>query len=538
MEFDVYPKDEPVELKAGARSDELNFFPLIGDDTGGIKTIFMRVTTLTEGVGEAHRASVGISADDGVPTTFAPVGPSTPIRNKLGAIVARADVKVFPLETPGVSVVRIRPNPELDGTTIKWRLQITNNDTVTRRFTFVVAKSTEDAQQPWLDVAAAADFDVLTQSGNTTHDVPIVNLGTGPLTLDGSNVKDVGAGFSVTAVPPTIAPYSSAASQVAYTAGPEPGRSTATVFYTSDDPRAGEIKGHNRRLRLSAIVRKPLWAPGDILVVDRNASDGVSTGALIRVDARKGVQTLVCAGGLFNTPTGVAVEPDGNAVISDSGAFACGKGGVIRVNQLTGVQTEVSSADRFVDPNGVVALPDGTIVVVDQNAAGGGGGLIRVNPETGQQTILSSGNNFGDPIGVAREATGNFVVLDSRAAGQDKAGVIRVTPEGVQTLIVGGIPRMLSGIAVAADGKILVTGSGPASLLRIDPDGGEQQALATGQPMNSPSRLAVEADGSAVVTDLGLHGLVRVVGGNQTKLSKAGILQTPVGIAVVPKPAA
>jgi streptogramin lyase len=102
-------------------------------------------------------------------------------------------------------------------------------------------------------------------------------------------------------------------------------------------------------------------------------------------------------------------------------------------------------------------------------------------------------------------------------------------------VITGEITQKPSGIAVAADGGILVTVVSPAGLIRVDPHAGTQRQLATGQPLDLPSRVAPEADGNAVVTDVGLRGIVRVeLGGVQTRLSTAGLPQTPVGIAVVP----
>ena len=51
---------------------------------------------------------------------------------------------------------------------------------------------------------------------------------------------------------------------------------------------------------------------------------------VLRVDATTGVQAVVSSGGSLSTPTGVAVEMDGNYVVADTSS-------IIRVDSGTGV---------------------------------------------------------------------------------------------------------------------------------------------------------------------------------------------------------
>jgi hypothetical protein len=183
-------------------------------------------------------------------------------------------------------------------------------------------------------------------------------------------------------------------------------------------------------------------APGDILVADPDAFGG--TGGVIRVDPATGARTTVSANGApaggpdFAEPFGLALEADGDILVSDGGAFGSA-GGVIRVDPVTGSRTTVSAngapagGPEFREPGAVALEADGDILVADESASPFGGAVIRVDPATGARTTVSAngvppgGPDFTNPFGLALEADGDILVTDYDAFGGG-GGVIRVDP--------------------------------------------------------------------------------------------------------------
>ena len=274
---------------------------------------------------------------------------------------------------------------------------------------------------------------------------------------------------------------------------------------------------------------------GDILVADEDAFSAY--GGVIRVDPATGAQTTVASGAPFSSPGDVAVEADRDILVADQEAFG-GPGGVIRVNPADGAKTTVSSGGSFVDPSGIAVEADGDILVADANAFGGGGGVIRVDPATGAQTTVSSGGSFQQPSDIALEADGDILVAENNLEK-----VIRVDPAtGAQTTVASSTGKIDS-IAVEADGDILVTRPGfslPDRVIRVNPSTGALTTLSEGGSFNLPLGIAVEADGDIVVADQeafgGPGGVIRVnpADGAQTTVSSGGSFLDPVGITVVP----
>jgi sugar lactone lactonase YvrE len=146
-------------------------------------------------------------------------------------------------------------------------------------------------------------------------------------------------------------------------------------------------------------------ADGDILVANESNYDtpGVFGGALIRVDPTTGAQSIVAKGGNFKNPNDVAVEADGDILVTDSSASAF-KGAVIRVDPTTGAQSTVSSGGLLAVPSSIAIEADGDILVTvfpDQFGNGDQPAVIRVDPSSGAQSIVSSGGSFKFPVGIA-----------------------------------------------------------------------------------------------------------------------------------------
>jgi len=90
------------------------------------------------------------------------------------------------------------------------------------------------------------------------------------------------------------------------------------------------------------------------------------------------------------------------------------------------------------------------------------------------------------------------------------------------------------GIAVEADGSLVVADFGLDAVVRVDPVSGDRtiisdDSIGSGPGFEAPFGIAVEADGSLVVVDEGLHAVVRVdpVSGDRTIISDDSIGSGP-----------
>jgi DNA-binding beta-propeller fold protein YncE len=126
------------------------------------------------------------------------------------------------------------------------------------------------------------------------------------------------------------------------------------------------------------------------------------TGALIRVEPSTGSQTLVSEGGLFRSPFGLAVRPDGGILVANEGVAATAA--VVAVDPSTGEQRTVTANvadDLFRFPERIALAPNGHLFVSDFQLADRFGGVIRVAPGDGAQSIAWQGELFSNPLGLA-----------------------------------------------------------------------------------------------------------------------------------------
>jgi len=313
--------------------------------------------------------------------------------------------------------------------------------------------------------------------------------------------------------------------------------------------------------------------PGEALVADINAFGG--TGGVIRVDPVTGARTALSANGMpaggpdFSAPYGIALEADGRILVSD---FASGgTGALIRVDPTTGARSLVSAngappgAPDFANPRGVALEPDGRILIADGNF-GTTGAVIRVDSATGARTLVSAngtpggGPDFTAPRGIAVEADGRILVADEQTAGGTGA-VIRVDPvTGVRTLVsANGMPAGgpdfgdPEGIALEADGRILIGDESVNRVIRVDPVTGARTLVsangipAGGPNFSAPAGTALEADGHILTANFGSPAaVIRVdpVTGARTLVSANGMpaggpdFSSPFTLAVQPPEAA
>jgi DNA-binding beta-propeller fold protein YncE len=122
---------------------------------------------------------------------------------------------------------------------------------------------------------------------------------------------------------------------------------------------------------------------GDILVADRQ-------GPIIKIDPETGTQTVVNPLGITYA-SGIAVDADGKILVT---SFVCdGCGGsflptVIRIDPVTGAQTVVTEGGFLNHPFGIAVEADGQILVTDDR------NLIQIDPVTGDQAIFATGGSL------------------------------------------------------------------------------------------------------------------------------------------------
>jgi hypothetical protein len=97
---------------------------------------------------------------------------------------------------------------------------------------------------------------------------------------------------------------------------------------------------------------------GDIVIVDREAF--AFTGGVIRVDPVSGAQTTVTSGGSFEGVEGVALEADGDILVTSSGLGSGGPSSVIRIDPVSGSQTTCQRAATLTTRGGSRWRPTAT----------------------------------------------------------------------------------------------------------------------------------------------------------------------------------
>lgn len=233
------------------------------DPITGRDTMFIRVVQIDEGDGRvAARPSILLAMGRGPATTLAAGATSIPVEPG-GAVGA---VATLTAEPDDVQLVEVEVLEHL-----RWRIQLGNNDSVARRYVWVVGSTSSETRQPFLDVVTRTlAFDARVGQTAPAKDVTMANFGTGPLTIADVDGADLGSGFRLLGVAPRpIAGNHRAVARIDFTAPGTPGTATTTHDFGSDDPAAGDVEGHGRRLALSAsVLPQPTVTVPDVLEED------------------------------------------------------------------------------------------------------------------------------------------------------------------------------------------------------------------------------------------------------------------------------
>jgi hypothetical protein len=276
-----------------------------------------------------------------------------------------------------------------------WRLRIHNpHPTRVRRYTWVVADSGEQTEQPWIDVQSDPLAFHTTAGVTALAEAVIGNAGPGTLTLTEQPGTTYGAEFVLLAVSPTqVPPGGRARARVAYS----PPVAAPPIIITHDVASDDLTPGHRRTLTLTGDAKPhPLWDFGDVLLLGAD-------GALWVVRPADGA-TTVAAHGPFGG--GVSVLPGGDAVVL--GAAPDGNGyRLLRVDRFTGAPSAIPLASPPLDhPHRPLVDQDGHLLVVDGQETA----LVRVNPTTGDRTPVAA--QFRRILDVCLYANGHILVID------------------------------------------------------------------------------------------------------------------------------
>ncbi|HXC68970.1 MAG TPA: NHL repeat-containing protein [Pyrinomonadaceae bacterium] len=221
----------------------------------------------------------------------------------------------------------------------------------------------------------------------------------------------------------------------------------------------------------------------------------------------------------LSDPFGIAVAADGTIYVTDAGENN-------RIQKFTpdgNVTTIAGGVEGFADgdkasfntPSGIALAPDGSLIVADT----GNNRIRRVTPAGQTSTVAGDGTagyvdgpanraQFNGPIGVAVDVNGNIYVADTY---NDRIRLI--TPDGQVSTVAGkGTPGFADGdrntalfdtpcgVVVANDGTLIVADTGNDRLRRIDAQGNVTTLQVT--DLSSPIGLALTHDNFLYVTEL------------------------------------
>jgi len=256
----------------------------------------------------------------------------------------------------------------------------------------------------------------------------------------------------------------------------------------------------------------------------------------------------------LSDPFGVAVGEDGSIYMTDAGEHnriqrIAPDGSITRIaGGPEGSGDGVYDKALFNSPSGLAIAPNGDLIVADT-----GNHCIRRVPVRGEtSTVAGDGKagyadgsartaEFNGPIGVAVDARGNIYVADSY-----NDCIRMITPDGQVSTVAGkGTPGYAdgdrnsalfdtpSGIVLANDNSLIVADTGNNRLRRISPAGNVTTLPAT--DLSSPVGLAITHDNFLYVTDLDRSRVVQIAADGTTRViaGDAGFNQ-PTGIAIDP----
>jgi hypothetical protein len=144
--------------------------------------------------------------------------------------------------------------------------------------------------------------------------------------------------------------------------------------------------------------------PGNSIYVGDVTTGG---GSVIQVDLTTHAQTVITQGDNLTTPADVAVDANGNIIVTDTGDTSMtenGAGVVVSVDPTTGDQTVLASGGYLnYSPNGHVLTADGQLFVSTLGFSDMGvpARILSIDLSTGDQAVIAEGGSLGYPGALA-----------------------------------------------------------------------------------------------------------------------------------------
>lgn len=141
------------------------------------------------------------------------------------------------------------------------------------------------------------------------------------------------------------------------------------------------------------------------------------------------------------------------------------------------------------------------------------------------QSIITLGSGFNLPFGIALQADGKIVVADTL-----NNAIKRMNADGTNIEILGSGFAYPFGIAVQADGKIVIADTFNNAIKRMNADGTNIEILGSG--FANPKAVAIQANGKIIVADTGNNVINRMnADGSGIEILGSGF-NFPTGVAV------
>ncbi|HEX3187048.1 MAG TPA: NHL repeat-containing protein [Pyrinomonadaceae bacterium] len=245
----------------------------------------------------------------------------------------------------------------------------------------------------------------------------------------------------------------------------------------------------------------------------------------------------------FADPFGVAIADDGSVYVSDAGE----KNRIQKISPEGSVTTLAGGSEGFADgtgaqasfntPSGLAIDSEGNLYVADT----GNNRIRKVTPQGVVTTLAGDATaghvdgaaaqaRFNGPIGVAVDSDGNVYVADTY---NDR--IRKISKEGqVTTIAANEMFDTPCGVAVASDGSIFVADTGNNQVRKITRDGNVTTLAINHTDLSRPVGLAITHDDLLYVTELGRARVIQVTPDN-VSYTIASEFSQPSGVAVHPK---
>ena len=166
----------------------------------------------------------------------------------------------------------------------------------------------------------------------------------------------------------------------------------------------------------------------------------------------------------------------------------------------------------------------------------GRGNVLEVDLQTAAHRLIVPDADLFEPAGVALEASGDVIVTEPDESGLHSR-IHRLMRSGSQHVLSDGpTGHIYGGVAVDANGDILVCDTpvhDPGRVLRFDRMGQDMQTIAVGGNLVFPFGLAVDRSDAILVANSG-RNVIRIdpASGTQTPVSTGGSFESPIGVAI------